>query len=213
MIQSVLPEINRRNFLGRAVVALGGLSALNICAGLSTGCSTKGNPLATVPRAAVEEQKLSWQTVLVSKEEPGTPLVVSGKIFKADGKTPAGDLTIYVYHTDARGLYSEEDGNGREPNPRLKGWMQTDREGRYEFRTIKPAPYPNSRNRAHIHSKVYGGGQAELRIEDFVFEDDPLVPSDVRARFANQGTFSPVMKVERDGALLRCVRDIRLVNT
>ncbi len=214
MIHSVLPDINRRNFLGRSLAALGGLTALNLGAGMVTGCGTKGSPLNSVAPAVVESGKLSWQTVLVSKEEPGEPLLVTGRIFAPDGKTPVEGLTLYVYHTDARGLYSEEDGNGREPNPRLKGWMKTDREGRYEFRSIKPMPYPGTTNRRHVHAKVYGDGRAEQWINDFMFADDPLVPREVHAQFKDFGKFTPLMLSQRgsDG-LIRCERDIRLKDT
>ncbi len=133
MINSLLPDINRRNFLGRSLAALGGVTVLNLGAGMVTGCGTKGNALTSLAPAGDEPEKLSWQTVITRKEEPGEPLLVTGRIFAPDGRTPVEGLTLYVYHTDARGLYSEEDGNGREPNPRLKGWMKTDRDGRYEF--------------------------------------------------------------------------------
>jgi protocatechuate 3,4-dioxygenase, beta subunit len=214
MILSVLPDINRRNFLGRSLAALGGLTALNLGAGMATGCGTKGGPLNSAAPAAAGQPKLSWQALIVSQDEPGEPLLVTGRIFAPDGKTPVEGLTLYVYHTDARGLYSEEDGNGREPNPRLKGWMRTDREGRYEFRTIKPMPYPGTTNRRHVHAKVHGAGRAEQWLDDFMFADDPLVTPEVHARFKGSGEFTPLM-VSRRGAdgLIRCVRDIRLKDT
>ncbi|MBA3243541.1 MAG: protocatechuate 3,4-dioxygenase [Acidobacteria bacterium] len=217
MIHSVLPEINRRNFIGRAFVALGGFSAIHLGAGFLTGCSTKGNPLSSsAPAAPAVEvpENLSWQTVLVSKDEPGEPLVVSGRIFQADGQTPAVGTTLYVYHTDARGLYSEEDGKGGEPKPRLKGWMRTDREGRYEFRTIKPASYPGGGNPRHIHAKIYETGRPEQWPDTFVFNDDPLITPQVHVQYDALGKFSPIMvsKLGGDG-VIRCVHDIRLKQT
>jgi protocatechuate 3,4-dioxygenase, beta subunit len=213
MIHSVLPDINRRNFLGRSLAALGGVSVLNLGAGMVSGCGTKGGPLTSAAPASAGQEKLSWQTVLTPKDEPGEPLLVTGRIFAPDGKTPAAGLTLYVYHTDNRGLYSEEDGNGREPNPRLKGWMRTDAEGRYEFRTIKPVPYPGTTNRRHVHAKVYGAGRAEQWVDNFMFADDPLVPPEVHAQFAGSGKFTPLMASQRGDGLIRCVRDIRLKDT
>jgi protocatechuate 3,4-dioxygenase beta subunit len=35
--------------------------------------------------------------------EPGQPLVVSGTIVGADGKTPLANMNLSVYHTDAEG--------------------------------------------------------------------------------------------------------------
>ncbi|HEU4594089.1 MAG TPA: hypothetical protein VFS10_02890 [Pyrinomonadaceae bacterium] len=214
MINSLLPDINRRNFLGRSLAALGGVTVLNLGAGMVTGCGTKGNALTSLAPAGDEPERLFWQTVITRKEEPGEPLLVTGRIFAPDGRTPVEGLTLYVYHTDARGLYSEEDGNGREPNPRLKGWMKTDRDGRYEFRTIKPTPYPGTTNRRHIHAKTYGAGRAEQWLDSFIFADDPLVPASEHARFAALGKFTPLM-VSRRGAdgLIRCEHDIRLKDT
>src|SRR5918998_5364660 len=104
------------------------------------------------------------------------------RFFDADGKTPVEGVTLHVYHTDARGLYSEKDGQGGPPDPRLKGSMKTDGDGRYEFRTIRPASYPNSRNPQHIHAKVYGAGYAERWIPEYWFDDDPLIDAATREK-------------------------------
>ena len=200
-------ELSRRNFLGRAGAVVAGLSALNVSALALAGCSSEATPAA--PQAAGEAPKvLTWNTVITAKDEPGRPLLVSGRIYGPDGKTPLEGVTLYVYHTDNTGLYP---GDGINPAPRLRGWMKTDREGRYEFRTIKPASYPNSSNPEHVHTKASGAGFAEQWLDNFWFADDPLIPSDMRAKFNGQGAFSPVMAVRRDAdGLLRCVRDIRL---
>lgn len=209
-------ELSRRNFLGRAGAVIAGLSALNVSALALAGCSRAPQLRAAAPAGgpnapAGEPLNLSWQTVITSKDEPGRPLIVSGRIYGPDGKTPLEGITLHVYHTDNRGLYP---GNGQDPPPRLRGWMKTDREGRYEFRTIKPASYPNSTNREHIHSKAYGPGYPERWIDSFIFDDDPLITPDIRSQFAGRGSFSPLMAVKRgDDGILRCVRDIRLERT
>ena len=48
--------------------------------------------------------------VLAAAKEPGTRLVIAGRIWKADGKTPAGAERVLVYHTDARGDYGSRPG-------------------------------------------------------------------------------------------------------
>ena len=202
---------DRRLFLRGAGAALAGIPALSFTA---AGCG--GSPRAPARSAPGEEGPagLSWSTVLIPAGEPGTPLLVSGRIFAADGKTPAAGVTLHVYHTDARGLYSEKDGQGGPPDPRLKGWMKTDRDGRYEFRTIRPASYPGTRNPQHIHARVYGAGYAERWIPEYWFDDDPLVTAEMRERYAGLGTFSPIASAKRgaDG-VFACVRDIRLEKT
>src|SRR4051794_966996 len=51
-------------------------------------------------------QELSWQTAIASAAEPGERLEISGIIYQVDGKTPAPNVILYVYHTDAKGYYS-----------------------------------------------------------------------------------------------------------
>jgi protocatechuate 3,4-dioxygenase beta subunit len=92
--------------------------------------------------------------------------------------------------------------------------MKTGRDGRYEFRTVRPASYPGTRNPQHIHARLRGVGYAERGIPEYWFDDDPLVTDEMRARYANLGTFSPVVAVRRgDGGVFACVRDIRLDKT
>ena len=201
-------NLNRRRFIERAAVALAGISALNMGAGGLTGCNGKGRALTLSSSDTAEP---SWKITMISDREPGEPLVVSGIVYGADGRTPLEGVRLYVYHTDARGLYSDEDGQGREPRPRLKGWMRTNAEGRYEFRTIKPASYPGGQIPAHIHSSASGPGYPERWVDSFWFEGDPFISDEERARFAAREAFSPIMRIRRDGnGVLRCVRDIKL---
>ena len=79
--------------------------------------------------------------------EPGTPLTVHGIVVDPAGK-PAAGVEILAYHTDSTGLYAAP---GAADPWRLKGWVVTDAQGRFEFRTIRPAPYPGGQIAAHIH--------------------------------------------------------------
>jgi len=154
-------------------------------------------------------KEYSWKTVIAPKDEPGEPLIVSGTVYGADGKTPLPGVLIYVYHTDAEGYYRK--GSNSSDNPRLKGWMKTNAEGKYEFRTIKPGSYPGSRNPAHIHSKVTIPGHGEQWIDEFHFEGDPFLgETHVRNQLA-KGKFSAVMRMRRDpDGVIHCERDIKL---
>jgi len=151
----------------------------------------------------------SWKTDIAPKDELGEPLIVSGTIYGKNGVTPLPNVLIYVYQTDAEGYYRK--GNNSSDNPRLKGWMKTNADGKYEFRTIKPGSYPGSRNPAHIHSKITIPGHGEQWIDEFHFEGDPfLSETHVRNEIA-KGRFSSVMSMQRgaDG-VIRCVRDLKM---
>jgi len=177
------------------------------------GCSRDGESAAASHAASVNlsgaSASLSWSTRIGTDAEPGEPLVVSGAIYGSDGRTPLEGATLFVYHTDARGRYADVSG---EPSvvARLRGRMLTGRDGRYEFRTIRPASYPGNTIRAHIHASVKAPGLPERWITDYWFEDDPLLPKSERERHAGAGAFSPVMRLARDGAgVLRGARDIK----
>lgn len=209
MSSSRTHAVSRRSFLRQTGSALAAVTVLDLGAASLSGCAaTEGAQTEAPPPEAAA---LSWKTTLVAEGEPGEPMVVSGRIFSPDGRTPAAGAVLYVYHTDARGLYSEKDGTGGPPDPRIKGRMRTDADGRYEFRSIKPASYPGTRNPAHVHAQVSGGGFAEQWIHEFWFEGDPFIPADVLRRFDGLGALSPVMSIRRgaDG-VLRCARDIKL---
>ena len=201
--------LGRRLFLRRSALAAAGLAALPAAL---LGCSGGGEVLPARAAAAANPsgpEALGWRARITPDSEPGEPLVITGTIYAADGRTPLEGATLYVYHTDARGLYSDAGGDPR-ASARLRGRVLTGRDGRYEFRTIKPAAYPGRAMPAHIHASLKGPQLAERWITDYWFEDDPLLPRQERERHAGLGSFSPVLKLTRgaDGTL-RGARDIK----
>lgn len=125
----------------------------------------------------VAETTAPSRTTITSKEEPGEKLVVSGIVLAPDGKTPVKGASVYVYHTDAKGVYTPRNNDNR--NPRLRGYMRTDAAGKYEYTTIKPAPYPGNQVAAHIHYVVTAPGYQE-RVFEILFEGDPLISARTR---------------------------------
>lgn len=107
--------------------------------------------------------------VIAGPAEPGERFVVTGRIL--DGNKPLAGISIYVFHTDARGLYAR-DGVNNDENARLHGAMRSNAEGRYRFETIRPRGYDNEP--AHVHYVVIAPGY-KPRMFDLWLADDPVL--------------------------------------
>lgn len=127
-------------------------------------------------------------------DEPGERLEVRGVVYAPDGRTPVPQASLYVYQTDARGLYRPDDPMGNR-NPRLMALLRSDAAGRYSFRTIRPASYPGTRVPQHIHYEVAAPGYS-TRIFEIVFEQDPLVTEEIRRRAAEAGSVYSLRRIE-----------------
>ncbi|HEX8204267.1 MAG TPA: protocatechuate 3,4-dioxygenase, partial [Isosphaeraceae bacterium] len=152
-----------------------------------------------------------WRATIGAGGEPGRPLVVRGVIYKSDDKTPAPGVILYVYQADAAGHYAPGPGqvHGRR-HGRLRGWMKTGADGRYEFRTIRPAPYPGRAIPAHIHPVVKEPDRNEYYIDEFLFDDDPLLTEAERAGREGRGGPGVLEVTEDDEGVLTGSRDIIL---
>jgi protocatechuate 3,4-dioxygenase beta subunit len=198
-------SLSRRSFIQHASAAF----VLPVVGLQLIGCGSN-RLLAHSPNESDKTTPPSWSTRIVSDQEPGEPLIVAGTIYSPDGRTPLEGITLYVYQTDATGRYSTSGGDNR--NTRIHGQMKTNTQGRYEFRTIRPASYPGTKNPAHIHAFVSGPGYPEYWIDEYHFDDDALVTNEMRQRASNlTGTFSPIIKTTKgsDG-ILRATRDIKI---
>ncbi len=107
---------------------------------------------------------------------------ISGIVYKKDGKTPAEDIILYVYHTNDKGIYpSNKASKGWERrHGTLRGWVKTDSNGSYTFYTSRPASYPNTRIPQHIHITIKEPDKNEYYISAFYFEDDPNLTDNIR---------------------------------
>jgi protocatechuate 3,4-dioxygenase beta subunit len=134
-------------------------------------------------------EKLKPVDTLPDYNEPGPRLEISGTVYERDGRTPAKDVVIYVYHTDQTGRYTPgKNAQGWEKrNGHLRGWVKTDKNGFYQFYTLKPAPYPNANIPAHIHIVIKEPGKNEYYIDEFLFNDDPLLTPAERKKQEKRG--------------------------
>lgn len=214
-----LQSESRRQFVKRALVLAAALPPL---VAFDTSCDAqraRSAPKTLVGGGcdgceAIYEgmpQELSWQTAIASAAEPGERMEISGTIYQSGGRTPAPGVILYVYHTDANGYYSPAAGaNGlARRHGHLRGWMKTGARGEYRFTSIKPAPYPNADNPAHIHPTIKEPDRNEYYIDEYRFDDDPLLTKEKRAGFANRGG-SGVIQLAKVGGVWTGRRDITL---
>jgi protocatechuate 3,4-dioxygenase beta subunit len=119
---------------------------------------------------------------IAAANEPGTRLVMHGLVVDTHGR-PAAGVEVFAYHTDAGGTYAQP---GAADPWRLKGWAVTDAQGRFEFQTIRPAPYPGRDIPAHVHA-ILTTACCGRQFDDLMFEDDPRATGAYRERLAAAG--------------------------
>lgn len=133
-------------------------------------------------------KELTWQTTIAAAKEEGERMEISGAIYQKDGKTPAVGVILYVYHTDAKGVYSP---SATQTHARrhghLRGWVKTDAQGCYQFNSIRPAAYPVRKFAAHVHPIIKEPGKNEYWIDEYQFEGDPLLTQKDRDNAQNRG--------------------------
>ena len=163
---------------------------------------------ADAQRSCAQKEATSWEVTIAGPDEPGDRLVVEGIVTGSDGKPVEGAI-VYVYHTDAGGHYSPDRNTAR-----LCGLMRTGKDGRYRYRTIKPASYPNSTIPAHVHYVVSGASFPE---QSFLleFEGDPHLSKAAieRDRAEHEGldaAYRGIQPLEKRDGVWQCRRDIRV---
>lgn len=158
------------------------------------------------------EKNLAWVDTLPDFHDEGPKLMVSGTIYKRDGKTPAKDVILYIYHTDQTGEYprKEDEQGWAARHGYIRGWIKTNADGRYKFYTLKPGAYPGGGNPAHIHPVIKEPGIEGYWIDEFLFDGDPYLTAGIRGSQQGRGG-KGIMKTRtgKDGILL-AERDIIL---
>ncbi|MGY0065054.1 dioxygenase family protein [Streptomyces sp. LZ34] len=128
-------------------------------------------------------------------DEPGTPLIVSGRVLDGQGRPLAG-AKLDIYHAANNGNYSGLYDDGT-PKYNLRGHQFTDADGRYTFTTITPVAYADPHvtavdgvveavaalgrslyRPAHIHYEVHHPDLITPWRGEIYFKGDPVIPVD-----------------------------------
>jgi protocatechuate 3,4-dioxygenase, beta subunit len=149
----------------------------------------------------------------------GQVLNIMGRVLNLAGE-PVRNAKIEIWQANSDGRYSHpSDTNPAPLDPNFEGSavLATDSEGRYRFKTIKPAAYPAGPNQmrpAHIHFQV--SGRQDRLVTQMYFENDPYNDSDPYLNSAGRKALlitkllEPTAEFEADSKIL--VFDIVLYN-
>ncbi len=150
--------------------------------------------------------QLSAHARIAPKNEPGAAMQISGRVFDAQGR-PAAGIIVYVYHTDASGLYPRASTR----HGRLRGWALSDRDGHYRFDSIRPAAYPDANIPEHVHMHVIEPDRFTYYIDDIIFSDDPKLDERARRQMRHGRGGDGLCTPQRDPAgVWQVQRDIHL---
>jgi protocatechuate 3,4-dioxygenase beta subunit len=162
-------------------------------------------------RQIIKQYAGDGKLTLASGNEPGQKIRVMGKVQMLDSHLLRGAL-VYVYQTDHRGYYADTSVHirmveGDRKHARLFGYLYTDRDGSFDFETIKPVGYPGSELPAHIHIEI-GFNDRNVLVSELRFDDDPRLTPAQRVQTAREGAY--VAKQESKNGVLQYVYLVKL---
>ena len=156
-------------------------------------------------------RRLTSTDTLPDFQQSDPKVQITGRVFKSDGKTPAKDVILYMYHTDREGLYKKKAGDTgwATRHGYIRGWVKTDSNGRYVLYTFRPASYPTRSEPEHIHITVKEPDKNPYYIDDILFDDDPLLTESKRDGLRNRGG-SGIVTPRLENGIVWIRRDIIL---
>ena len=123
---------------------------------------------------------------------PGRPGRAQGQVLRLTGRvldrsgTPVRGGKLHIWQANTFGRYTHPNDDNHAPlDPAFEGFavVETDADGRYDLRTVKPGAYPTPRGAmrpSHIHFEVYG--KRERLITQLYFAGDPHHDTDTWLR-------------------------------
>jgi hypothetical protein len=153
--------------------------------------------IGAVPVEAVaarrDQRPTTWEITIAPRGEPGTPMILSGRVLSRDRRPLAG-VTMFVYHADASGRYmAAGDPTG---DPRLSGVLRTNERGEYRVHSVWPGQEGGAP--PHLHYEVWGRGiprvaaAIDLERRDPLAFDAPRPPTTTPIRPGRRGAGAPV---------------------
>ena len=156
---------------------------------------------------------MTWNVKVAPDNEPGEKLIITGKVYQSDGKTPAEGIIIYLYHTNEKGIYDHTgitSGWGRR-HGKLRSWIKTNEKGEYRFETIRPGSYPKGRNPAHIHVILKEENRPPYWIDDYHFEGDPFISEEESEKLRSKQNSGFIKLTKNEKGIWTGTRDIVLL--
>lgn len=200
--------LSRRQVLGMAAVAAGGL-ALSDRIGIALAQTMKRTPgeiLGPFYPVIHRADQGADLTIVPGKSgrAMGQVIHVMGRVFNAEGQ-PVRGARVELWQANAQGRYTHpSDTNPAPLDPNFEGFavQNSDGEGRYRFKTIKPGAYPATgtwMRPPHLHFEITG--KVNRVITQMYFPGEPLNDKDIllqNIRANREGLIARVLPATAD---------------
>ena len=183
---------NRRQFLRNTSMAAFSLGILPRLSEASPQKDLSKAPLLTCDKTTLdyfgegpfytESPPMIQDNQLAPADEPGTRMIISGRVYNLDCSEYIPNTIVDVWHASDAGVYDNQGYS-------LRGFIKSNAQGFYMFETIKPGKYLNGSTHrpAHIHFKIKPPGFPLLTTQLY-FEGDDSIPNDPAASITS-GTY------------------------
>ena len=185
---------NSNAFHNEAVLMSGSLGVSTLVCLLNNGANGATETTANLlgPFWRLDSPRTESGGSIIRSPTPGLELFCNITVVDRAGK-PVADAEVDVWQSSTEGLYENQDPTQADMN--LRGKFTTDQEGRFSFRSIKPAGYPipitgpvgdllraqgrHNMRPAHLHVLASKEGFKTLISQVYV-PDDPYLETDVQ---------------------------------
>ena len=187
---------SRRRLIRTAMgaAALVGLASARALAATPTPSQTEG-PFYPLDKPADRNNDLIHVDGQTAPAQ-GERLTLGGRVLDSSG-APVPDARVEIWQCDHHGVYHHPYARRSDADPGFQGFGETltDADGRYDFLTLVPVPYPG--RPPHIHAKLHIGGRERLTTQLYL-RDHPENDRD--------GLFGFHLGGDRDRLMIRTER-------